>query len=733
MRKHVLKFTEPAKDWNEALPIGNGRLGAMVYGTLQKEHFQLNEDSVWYGGYRDRNNPDAIKNLPRIRELICSGQIHKAEQLMVAALSGVPQGMRPYQPLGDLFLNFADHADTKVSHYSRQLDLENAVHTVTYEIGGYAYRRETFATNADNLCVIRLTTENPEGMSFTALLNRGKFYDSIRKVDCSSELTQEKSGTENVKVNGIYMSGNLGKGGMDFGAMIKIRIKDGTCQLIGEQIIVSGSTDVIIYLDGTTTFRTDQLYEHLSRNINQAMNLEYEVLMQRHIADYQKLYNRVTLNTNELCELYFDYGRYLLISCSREGCLPANLQGLWNKDMAPSWDSKYTININTEMNYWPAEICNLSECHMPLFDLVKRMVPNGRVTAQKMYGCRGFVAHHNTDIWGDTAVQDWWVPGSYWVMGAAWLCTHIYLHYEYTKDVAFLQEFYPIMKEAATFFMDFLIEDQGYLKTCPSVSPENTYILPSGEYGANSIGVTMDNQILRDLFTDCIAAAEELQKSSEEITAYKNVLARIAPTRIGKYGQIMEWDEDYEEKDMGHRHISQLYGLHPSNQISMDETPELAEAARVTLERRLSHGGGHTGWSRAWIINDYAKLGDGNEALKHLKLLFEKSTLPNLLDNHPPFQIDGNFGATAAIALMLVQSTSQRVLILPALPDEWKDGSVMGLCLRGGATIDIVWENHKLTHFTIHAKMDYETTARYKEKTYMIALKKGESKEVNYV
>ena len=381
--------------------------------------------------------------------------------------------------------------------------------------------------------------------------------------------------------------------------------------------------------------------------------------------------------------------------------------------MAPAWDSKYTININTEMNYWPAEICALSECHKPLFDLIKRMVVNGRITAQKMYGCRGFVAHHNTDIWADTAVQDWWVPGSYWVMGAAWLCTHIYAHYEYTMDIDFLEEFYPIMRESAIFFEDFLIEHEGYLKTCPSVSPENRFILPNGEIASNGIGSTMDNQILTDLFSQCISSAKILKKPQSEIAEYETILNKLQPTRIGKYGQIMEWDKDYEEQDMGHRHISHLYGLHPSNQISIDKTPELAKAAIVTLERRLSHGGGHTGWSRAWIINDYAKLCMGNEALNHLKLLLTKSTLPNLFDNHPPFQIDGNFGATTAIALMLVQSTIDTITLLPALPDEWCNGHVNGLKLRGGLTIDISWSNNMLDSLTLYTTKRYHGSMLY--------------------
>lgn len=732
-----LWYKEPASCWEEALPLGNGRMGAMIFGAPTQEHIQLNEDSVWYGNYVDRNNPDALAHLPKIRELIKKEQIPEAEQLMIYALSGTPQSMRPYQSLGDLDISFKGiTGETDV--YERSLSLEDAIHRIRYTIDNIDFTRETFLSTADDVMVIRISSTVGHKLSFSALMTRERFYDSAFRV---AEDT-------------IMLEGNLGQGGLGFGMMLKAIPEGGRVQVIGEHLIVEEADAVTLLFTSGTTFRFMELRQQLGGILAVAAGRSYDELQHRHVKDYKSLYDRVEFNlegveeqegltTKErlenakigkidrcLSKLYFDFGRYLLISCSRKGTLPANLQGIWNQDMKPAWDSKYTININTEMNYWPAEVCNLSECHEPLFDLIMRMLPNGRETARKMYGCRGFVAHHNTDLWGDTAVQDHWVPGSYWVMGAAWLCTHLWMHYEYTLDVSFLKEAFPIMREAASFFLDYLIEDEGYLKTSPSVSPENYYLLPGGVSGAVTAGATMDNQILRDLFDQCSKAAELLEIEDEIYTQIKAARNRLVPTQIGKQGNIMEWAKDYEEQEPGHRHISHLYGLHPSSQITMDGTPELAEAAKVTLERRLASGGGHTGWSRAWIINLYARLWDGDTAYRNLELLFMQSTLPNLFDNHPPFQIDGNFGATAAIAEMLVQSTSERILLLPALPKTWRTGSIRGLCVRGGAEIDLQWKQGQLTYCHIRAKKKLCTQLCYQDKRVELQLAAGENMNV---
>ncbi len=728
-----LWYHTPAVSWEEALPIGNGRMGAMVFGSVETEHIQLNEDSVWYGSKIDRNNPDALNNLPKIRELIMSGKIPEAEELMIYALSGIPQSQRPYQSLGDLWIKFKGMNDNQ-SDYVRSLSLDDAIHTLQVNVGNSVYQRETFLSAADDVMVVRITSDANSKISFSALLTRERFYDQVLGVARDT----------------IMLDGNLGQGGIEFAMMLKAVTEGGSCEVIGEHLIVNNADAVTLLFTAGTTFRYQNVREQLGQILSDASAYSYEELKNRHISDYKSLYDRVVfelggteafekLTTDErlsnakngevdkgIAKLYFDFGRYLLIACSREGTLPANLQGIWNKDMSPAWDSKYTININTQMNYWPAEVCNLSECHIPLFDLIKRMVPNGQRTAKIMYHCRGFVAHHNTDIWGDTAVQDHWIPASYWVMGAAWLCTHQWTHYEFTKDRQFLEEAFPIMREAALFFLDYLIEDQGYLKTCPSVSPENTYILPSGVSGAVTIGAAMDNQILRDLFDQCLKAAEILDVQDELTIQIKEAMEKLVPIQIGKQGNIMEWAQDYDELEPGHRHISHLYALHPSSQINMVDTPDFAKAAKLTLEKRLANGGGHTGWSRAWIINLYAKLWDGEKAYYNLEQLFAKSTLPNMFDNHPPFQIDGNFGATAGIAEMLVQSTPRRIVLLPALPKEWKDGKMKGLCVRGGAEIDLEWSEGHLLKCSLKAKQDFRADVLYQNKKIKVSLAAGE-------
>ncbi|MGB4368844.1 MAG: glycoside hydrolase family 95 protein [Caldicoprobacterales bacterium] len=733
-----LWYKESARDWNEALPIGNGRLGGMIFGNTEKERIQLNEDSIWYGGPVDRNNPDAFTYLPKIRSLLFEGKIKEAERLATMALSGTPEGQRHYQPLGDLFLNF-NHDKNRVENYLRELDLNSGLVKVQYSHDGVTYTREHFASAVDQVIVIRITADKPSSISFDAQLRRGKYIEKIQKIAYDS----------------IMLRGNTGgEEGISFSTIVRAIARGGKVCTIGENLLVEDADEVVLLLSAATTFRNEDYIDVCERYIDNAAGRSYEDLLQDHVKDYQALFNRMELNlqglndraeelenlpTDErlkrvregkddfgLISLYFQFGRYLLISCSRPGTLPANLQGIWNQHMLPPWDSKYTININAEMNYWPAEVCNLSECHEPLFDLLERMREPGRRTARAMYGCRGFVAHHNTDIYGDTAPQDIYIPATYWPMGAAWLSLHLWEHYEFTQDIEFLREKYPVMREAAEFFLDFLVEDsKGRLVTCPSVSPENSYRLENGEQGALCVGPSMDSQIIYALYSRCIEAAQILGVDEDYIQSFKEVIDKLPKPEIGKYGQIQEWAEDYEEVEPGHRHISHLFALHPGNQITVRNTPELAQAARKTLERRLAHGGGHTGWSRAWIINMWARLEDGEEAYNNLKALIGKSTLPNMFDTHPPFQIDGNFGGIAGIAEMLIQSHAGEISLLPALPEAWVGGSIKGVRARGGLEVDMEWRQGRLDKVVLKPQVSGTFMIRYKQKSGQVKLEAG--------
>lgn len=745
-----LWYDKPAAIWNEALPLGNGRLGAMVFGDPAVERLQLNEETIWAGSPNSNAHNKSIKALPIVRQLIFDGKFDEAQDLATQDIMSQTNDGMPYQTFGSVYISFAGHQ--KYTDYYRDLDISNATAKVKYKVNGVEFTREILTAFSDQVIVVKLSASQPGQITCNVFMN-----SPIDKTVASTEGNQ-------IVLSGVGTNFEGVKGKVKFQGRLTAKNKGGEIDASNGVLSINKADEVTLYISIATNFKN---YQDISGDeiakskdyLAKAETKDFETIKNAHVDYYQKFFNRVTLDlgsnellkkpTNErirdfskqfdpqLASLYFQFGRYLLISSSQPGGQPANLQGIWNDMVTPPWDSKYTTNINAEMNYWPAQVTNLQEMHEPFVQMAKELSVTGAETARMMYNANGWVLHHNTDIWRVTAPVDSAASGM-WPTGGAWVCQDLWERYLYTGDKKYLAEIYPIMKGAADFFLDFMVIDPNtkYLVVVPSSSPENTHAGGTGKATIAS-GTTMDNQLVFDLFTHVIEASALVSPDAAYAKKVSDALAKMPPMKVGKHNQLQEWQDDWDNPKDNHRHVSHLYGLYPSNQISAIKTPELFEAAKQSLIYRTDES---TGWSMGWKVNLWARLLDGNHAYKliqdqlHLVTADQRKgggTYPNMLDAHQPFQIDGNFGCTAGFAEMLMQSQEDAIHLLPALPTVWKDGSIKGLVARGGFVIDMTWKNNKVSELKIYSKIGGNCRLKVENTLKGSSLKKAKGKNPN--